>query len=83
MPRRVPGEQPVLDNDYSKNLAKTDHISSKSDKFKSGKSKLFGQYQKMGLELLYTHSSAIIFSGRYNIGIVGRFVITLIKQESS
>jgi heme/copper-type cytochrome/quinol oxidase subunit 1 len=95
MPRRIPGERPVLaprGNDYSKNLAKTDNLNLKLDLFfnfiiffktgqvRASKGKPFGQCTKMGSEVLYTCFFAIMSSGRHD-GTVGQLVNT--KQHVS
>ena len=89
MPRRIPGERPVLaprGNDYSKDLAKTDNLNLKLDlfnfiifstpgKFEPSKGKPFGQCTKIGSEVLYACFFAIMFSGRRD-GTVGQLVNT-------
>jgi len=90
MPRRIPGEQPVLalrGNDYSKDLAETDNLNLKSDlfnfiisfpkmgKFEPSKGKPFGQCTKMGYDMLYTRFFAVMLSGRHD-GTVGQSVNT-------
>ena len=95
MPRRIPGEKPVLafrGNDYRKDFAQTDNLNLKlnffnfkfsflkTGKFKPCKGKPFGQCTKMGSDVLYTRFFAILFSGRYD-GTVGQIVNT--KQHVS
>jgi len=93
MPRRIPGEQPVLarkSNDYRKDLAQTGNLNLKLNffnfiisflkkgKFNPCKGKPFGQCTKMGYDMLYTRFFAILFSGKHN-GTAGQIVNTKLQ----